>query len=133
MKLLQALVNGNPRQVTTKYGEKSVLDVATSEGNYTIWRPAEIELKICDAIDAYNDAVASGNDELAQMIHLSELRFDRATSTSSRSENSIQLVVLPFGFRQVHLSESPPLPILQISSTPAYCLTELRSGPIYRT
>ena len=40
MKLLDARVNGMPRQVTTKYGDKSVLDVATSEGNYTIWRPA---------------------------------------------------------------------------------------------
>jgi hypothetical protein len=39
MKLLDARVNGMPRQVTTKYGEKSVLDVVTSEGNYTIWRP----------------------------------------------------------------------------------------------
>lgn len=40
MKLLDARVNGMPRQVQTKYGEKSVLDVATSEGNFTIWRPA---------------------------------------------------------------------------------------------
>lgn len=40
MKLLDARVNGMPRQVNTKYGDKSVLDVATSEGNYTIWRPA---------------------------------------------------------------------------------------------
>jgi hypothetical protein len=40
MKLMQARVNGNPRQVTTKYGDKSVLDVATSEGNFTVWRPA---------------------------------------------------------------------------------------------
>ena len=40
MKLLDARVNGMPRQVTTKYGEKAVLDVATSEGVYTIWRPA---------------------------------------------------------------------------------------------
>ncbi len=40
MKLLDARVSGMPRQVTTKYGDKSVLDVATSEGNYTIWRPA---------------------------------------------------------------------------------------------
>ena len=40
MKLLDARVNGMPRQVQTKYGEKSVLDVATSEGEYTIWRPA---------------------------------------------------------------------------------------------
>ena len=40
MKLLDARVNGNPRQVSTKYGEKSVLDVATSEGQFTIWQPA---------------------------------------------------------------------------------------------
>jgi hypothetical protein len=40
MKLLDARVNGMPRQVNTKYGEKAVLDVATSEGHFTIWRPA---------------------------------------------------------------------------------------------
>ncbi len=40
MKLIEARVNGNPRQVSTKYGDKSVLDVVTSEGDYTIWRPA---------------------------------------------------------------------------------------------
>jgi hypothetical protein len=32
---------------------------------------AALELKICDEIDSYNDAVASGNNELAQMVHLS--------------------------------------------------------------
>ena len=41
MKLLDARVNGNPRQVNTKYGEKSVLDVVTPDGQtLTIWRPA---------------------------------------------------------------------------------------------
>jgi hypothetical protein len=40
MKLLDARVNGTPRQVSTKYGEKSVLDVSTAEGEFTIWRPA---------------------------------------------------------------------------------------------
>jgi hypothetical protein len=40
MKLLDARVNGSPRQVNTKYGEKSVLDVSTHEGEFTIWRPA---------------------------------------------------------------------------------------------
>ncbi len=39
MKLIDARVNGMPRQVTTKYGEKAVLDVVTSEGQFTIWRP----------------------------------------------------------------------------------------------
>ena len=32
---------------------------------------ATIELLICDEMDAHNDAVATGNNELAQMIHLS--------------------------------------------------------------
>jgi hypothetical protein len=41
MKLLEARVNGKPRQVSTKFGEKSVMDVVTSENEeITIWRPA---------------------------------------------------------------------------------------------
>lgn len=32
---------------------------------------ASIEAEIIEAIDSYNAAVAAGNDELAQMIHLS--------------------------------------------------------------
>ena len=38
MKLIQAYVNGNPRQVTTKYGERSVMDVRLADGGTaTIW------------------------------------------------------------------------------------------------
>lgn len=41
MKLLQARVNGNPRQVSTKYGEKAVVDIVTEDGQeLAIWRPA---------------------------------------------------------------------------------------------
>jgi hypothetical protein len=41
MKLLEAHVNGNPRQVNTKYGEKAVMDVVTTDGQeIAIWRPA---------------------------------------------------------------------------------------------
>jgi hypothetical protein len=41
MKLIEARVNGNPRQVSTKYGEKAVMDVVTVEGQeIAIWRPA---------------------------------------------------------------------------------------------
>jgi hypothetical protein len=41
MKLIEARVNGKPRQVSTKFGEKSVMDVLTSENEeITIWRPA---------------------------------------------------------------------------------------------
>jgi hypothetical protein len=41
MKLLEAHVNGKPRQVSTKYGEKAVMDVVTADGQeIAIWRPA---------------------------------------------------------------------------------------------
>ena len=41
MKLIEARVNGNPRQVSTKLGEKSVMDVVTADGQeIAIWRPA---------------------------------------------------------------------------------------------
>jgi hypothetical protein len=46
MKLLDARVNGNPRQVNTKHGERSVLDVVTNEGGFTIWRPAGDRISI---------------------------------------------------------------------------------------
>lgn len=41
MKLIEARVNGNPRQVSTKFGEKSVMDIVTADGQeIAIWRPA---------------------------------------------------------------------------------------------
>ena len=41
MKLLNATVKGSPREVTTKYGDRTVLDCITAEGTEaTIWRPA---------------------------------------------------------------------------------------------
>ena len=41
MKLLEARVNGNPRHVSTKYGEKAVMDIVTADGQeIAIWRPA---------------------------------------------------------------------------------------------
>jgi hypothetical protein len=41
MKLLEARVNGKPRQVDTKWGEKAVMDLLTTDGQeITIWRPA---------------------------------------------------------------------------------------------
>ena len=41
MKLIEARVNGKPRQVSTKFGEKSVMDVVTTDGQeIAIWRPA---------------------------------------------------------------------------------------------
>jgi hypothetical protein len=41
MRLLEARVNGKPRQVSTKFGEKAVMDVVTADGQeIAIWRPA---------------------------------------------------------------------------------------------
>jgi hypothetical protein len=40
MKLLEARVNGDPRRVNTKYGEKSVVDFSTAEGDFTLWKQA---------------------------------------------------------------------------------------------
>jgi hypothetical protein len=45
---------------------------------------AALELQICDEIDAYNDAVASGNDELAQMIHLNIQGLKRRRESALR-------------------------------------------------
>jgi Holliday junction resolvasome RuvABC ATP-dependent DNA helicase subunit len=50
---------------------------------------ANIEAEITDAIDDYNAAVIAGNDELAQMVHLSiqglqrRRNFHIKTSTTS--------------------------------------------------
>lgn len=46
MKLVQATVKGNPRQVTTKYGDRLVADCLIGDGEeVTIWRPAgDVEL-----------------------------------------------------------------------------------------
>jgi hypothetical protein len=41
MQLIQAKITGQPRNVTTKHGEKAVVDARAANGeNLTIWRPA---------------------------------------------------------------------------------------------
>lgn len=41
MKLISATVKGNPRQVTTKYGDRLVADCLIGDGQeVTIWRPS---------------------------------------------------------------------------------------------
>lgn len=41
MQLLQAIVKGNPRQVNTRYGERTVMDCSTSDGQtVTVWGAA---------------------------------------------------------------------------------------------
>lgn len=41
MKLIEAKVKGQPRNVFTKHGERSVMDCITADGeSITVWRPA---------------------------------------------------------------------------------------------
>jgi hypothetical protein len=41
MQLIQAKITGQPRTVTTKHGDRSVVDARAANGeNLTIWRPA---------------------------------------------------------------------------------------------
>jgi hypothetical protein len=98
MKLIEARVNGNPRQVTTKYGEKSVLDVATSEGEFTIWRPAgDIEVmgrrngeRVSIAIDSKGKASlvehCSTAPQLAAQSHQMGFTTESAPETTRSAE-----------------------------------------------
>jgi hypothetical protein len=41
MQLIQAKISGQPRTVSTKHGDRSVVDARAASGeNLTIWRPA---------------------------------------------------------------------------------------------
>jgi hypothetical protein len=62
MKLLEARVNGNPRQVSTKFGEKSVMDVVTTENEeITIWRPAG-DLEVMGRMNGERVSIATAED-----------------------------------------------------------------------
>ena len=89
MKLLDARVNGMPRQVTTKYGEKSVLDVVTSEGNLTIWRPVG-DMEVMGRRNGERVTVSLDSKGKASLVeHCStapgQAQMDSALSTSSRT------------------------------------------------
>jgi hypothetical protein len=68
MKLMQARVNGNPRQVTTKYGEKSVLDVVTAEGqNLAIWRPVG-DMEVMGRVNGERVSIAIDSKGKASLV-----------------------------------------------------------------
>jgi hypothetical protein len=68
MKLLEARVNGNPRQVTTKFGEKSVMDVVTTENEeITIWRPAG-DLEVMGRMNGERVSIAIDSKGKASLV-----------------------------------------------------------------
>jgi hypothetical protein len=82
MQLIQAKITGQPRTVTTKHGDRSVVDARAANGeNLTIWRPA-------------NDPAVMrlANGERVQLainakgkVSLVETAFDRATLPPSQT------------------------------------------------
>jgi hypothetical protein len=91
MKLLDARVNGMPRQVTTKYGDKSVLDVVTSEGSYTVWRPAG-DMEVMGRRNGERVSIALDSKGKASLVeHCStapqqaQMGFTATTTQTSRS------------------------------------------------
>jgi hypothetical protein len=82
MQLIQAKITGQPRTVTTKHGERSVVDARAANGeNLTIWRPA-------------NDPAVMrlANGERVQLaidskgkVSLVETAFDRANIPESQT------------------------------------------------
>ena len=96
MKLLDARVNGIPRQVSTKYGEKAVLDVATSEGNFTVWRPAgDMEVmgrrngeRVSIAIDSKGKASLVEHCSTAPQQAQAQINNERSRTMGFTTENA---------------------------------------------
>jgi hypothetical protein len=77
MQLIQAKITGQPRTVTTKHGDRSVVDARAANGeNLTIWRPANdpglMRLANGERVQLAIDAKGK--------VSLVETAFDRAES-----------------------------------------------------
>jgi hypothetical protein len=94
MKLLDARVNGMPRQVTTKYGDKSVLDVVTSEGSYTVWRPAG-DMEVMGRRDGERVSIALDSKGKASLVEHASTKPQQAqmgfTATSPQTSRSVEI------------------------------------------
>ena len=68
MQLFQARVYGQPREVNTKFGQKSVLDVCTVKGDmHTIWRPAG-DREVLGRVDGERISIAVDSKGKASLI-----------------------------------------------------------------
>ncbi len=94
MKLIAAKITGQPRNVNTKHGERSVIDARAANGeNLTIWRPANDP-----------EVMRLANGERVQLaidskgkVSLVETAFDRAKEATNQ----------PMGFK---VEPTEPLP-----------------------
>ena len=82
MKLLEARVNGNPRQVSTKFGEKSVMDVVTTENEeITIWRPAG-DLEVMGRMNGERVSIAIDSKGKASLVEHASTKPQAAQSSN---------------------------------------------------
>jgi hypothetical protein len=80
MKLIPAKVKGQPRTVTTQYGERSVMDCIAEDGEtLTVWRPAGDDL-----------VMARANGERVMLTRDSKGKISLLETARSRAEQQWQ-------------------------------------------
>ena len=127
MKLLDARVNGMPRQVSTKYGEKAVLDVATNEGNFTVWRPAgDMEVmgrrngeRVSIAIDSKGKASLVEHCSTAPQQAQAQINSERSRTMGFTTEN------IPETTRSAEIADY----INRLGKLYSHCLTTAANMP----
>jgi hypothetical protein len=111
MKLIEARVNGNPRQVSTKFGEKAVMDVLTTEGDeITIWRPAG-DMDVMGRANGERVSITIDSKGKASLVEHASTKPQAAQSSNVTSAESRSLG----GFR--HVGAASPKEICDLSKT----------------
>jgi hypothetical protein len=86
MKLLEAHVNGNPRQVHTKYGEKAVMDVVTADGTeIAIWRPAG-DMEVMGRMNGERVSIAIDSKGKASLVEHASTKPQAAQNSNATTE-----------------------------------------------
>jgi hypothetical protein len=86
MKLLTAHVNGKPRQVSTKFGEKAVMDILTTDGQeITIWRPAG-DLEVMGRVNGERVSITIDSKGKASLVEHASTQPQAAQSSNVTSE-----------------------------------------------
>jgi hypothetical protein len=120
MQLIQAKISGQPRTVSTKHGDRSVVDARAANGeNLTIWRPANdpavMRLANGERVQLAIDAKGK--------ISLVETAFDRAEA--NRPEIPTTIPNRPMGFQPQTESRSQEISdyISKLGKLYGHCLT----------
>ncbi len=106
MKLIAAKVKGQPRTVTTQYGERSVMDCIGDDGEaHTIWRPAGDNLVMARAngervmltqdskgkISLLETARSRAEQQWQQAEALPDVQAETQSKTDHRSERTAEI------------------------------------------